>query len=74
MNVPEVVIRPILLPYHSVNHRFPSGPPVIYKGPLGVVGMVNSVKVPVVETLPILPLPFSANHMLPSGPAAMPSG
>ena len=38
-----VVIRPILLPTDSVNHRFPSGPAVMPKGVLSAVGMVKSL-------------------------------
>ncbi len=41
MIVPLVVIRPILLPKTSVNHRFPSGPAVMPSGELRWVGMGN---------------------------------
>src|SRR2546422_80928 len=40
---PAVVIRPILSPTASVNHRFPSGPAVIPTGSLLAVGMGNSL-------------------------------
>src|SRR5437773_9409661 len=44
--VTPVVIRPILLLRHSVNHMFPSGPAAIPIGPLLAVGMGNSVMTP----------------------------
>src|ERR1700730_16242554 len=43
--VPAVVMRPILLPVPSVNHRLPSGPAVMSRAPPPAVGTGNSVMV-----------------------------
>src|SRR6266540_2629654 len=79
---PEVVMRPILLAYCSVNHRAPSGPSTIPPGPErspNVLhrwhgGIVNSVIEPDVVMCPILLPHSSVNHRLPSGPVTMPQG
>src|SRR6266567_4298085 len=67
-----VVMRPILFPWDSVNHRLPSGPVVMPKGPLRATG--NSVTRPAVVMRPILSTLNSVNQRLPSGPTVMPSG
>jgi hypothetical protein len=72
--LPLVVIRPILLPPTSVNHRAPSGPEAISCGTLLAVGIANAVMAPDVVMLAILLPPISVNHRLPSGPAMMPPG
>src|SRR5213083_2759484 len=74
--VPEGVIRPMLSPSTSVNHRFPSGPAAIPHGITPAVGMENSVKVPVGVIRPILFAEgfSSVNHRFPSGPAAISTG
>ncbi len=46
MNAPVGVIRPILFPLFSVNHRLPSAPAAISNGVLFAVGIVNSVNAP----------------------------
>src|SRR5438034_1309319 len=69
--------RPILFAEFSVNQRLPSGPAVIPSGPLLLVGIGNSVMVPLVVIRPILfpaGLVCSVNQRLPSGPAVMPPG
>src|SRR6516165_10680873 len=71
---PLVVMRPIWPAVFSVNHRLPSGPAVIPKGPLLAVGMGNSVMVPLVVMRPIWPMFWSVNHRWPSGPAVIPTG
>src|SRR6266851_4791460 len=73
--IPPGVMRPILLPWYSMNQRLPSGPAVIVIGSLPAVGMGNSaVMVPLGLMRPIL-LPLnSVNQRLPSGPAVIPSG
>ena len=43
---PPVVIRPILFPWFSVNHRLPSGPAAIPIGSLSAVGRGYSVMAP----------------------------
>src|SRR5205814_2313558 len=69
--VPLGVIRPILLVLFPVNQRLPSGPAVILKDSLPVVG--NSVMVPLVVICPIW---FEApvNQRLQSGTDVMPTG
>src|SRR5207249_9202694 len=47
LTVPFGVIRPILSPRNSVNHRLPSGPAAISDRSLPGVGTVNSVIVPI---------------------------
>ncbi len=70
MTTPAVVIRPILSPSASVNHRLPSGPAVMASGPEpGVTG--NSVMKPEGVIFPIRLL-VSVNQRLPSGPATIP--
>ena len=54
VTAPALVIRPILLPERSVNHRFPSEPAAIPDGWLEVLGMGNSVTEPDGVTTPIL--------------------
>jgi len=71
---PAVVIRPILLPWCSVNQSAPSGPAVMPWGPLPGVGTVNSVMTPVVVIRPILLPLYSVNHNAPSGPAVISKG
>src|ERR1035437_2548463 len=68
------LILPILPTLYSVNQRLPSGPVVMYSGPLPLVGVTNSVIVPEGVTLPILPALCSANQRLPSGPVVMKYG
>ena len=72
VTTPSGVIRPIRLPYRSVNHRLPSGPAVMPAGPApAVMPALNSVTTPSGVIRPIrLPL-NSVNHRLPSGPAVM---
>src|SRR5262245_62055050 len=73
---PAVVTRPILGGFaaNSLNHSAPSGPRGISVGPLGTVGMGNSVIVPSSARRPIL-LPFSSvNHIAPSGPGVIADG
>src|SRR5437879_12732243 len=71
---PDGVMRPILLPPYSANHRFPSGPATMPSGSAKAVAMGNSVTVlPEGVIRAILPTPYSVNHTFPSGPAAMPS-
>src|ERR1035441_2195555 len=74
--VPDGVIRPILLPVYSVNHRLPSKPAVIAArvATLLAVGTGNSMMAPVVVMRPILLAAISTNHRLPSGPAQIPVG
>ncbi len=71
---PLGVIRPIagVVP-SSVNHRAPSGPPVMLRGLLsGFSPAVNSVMVPLCVIRPIaLVAPSTVNHRLPSAPGAM---
>src|SRR6516164_1568776 len=73
MTAPVVVIVPIRLPPHSVNHRLPSGPVVMLKIPAGeLMPLVYSVTKPAVVIFPILlGLPPSENQRLPSGPAVI---
>src|ERR1700758_4942394 len=68
---PAVVIRPILLPAFSTNHRLPSGPAVIPSGDALAVGIGYSVIVPDVVMRPILFADRSVNQRAPSGPAAI---
>src|SRR5258706_84009 len=71
---PEVVIRPILSMWNSVNQRLPSRPGVITKGtPLGL-GIGNSVTWPEVVMRPIFLPSISVNQRFPSEPAAMLKG
>ncbi len=46
----EILTRPILLTFSSVNQSLPSGPEVIPIGPLPLVGVEYSVIVPLVVT------------------------
>lgn len=69
-----VVMRPMLFPKDKMNHRLPSGPAVMPKGPLLTGAMWNSSKLPAVVIRPMLPTMDSANHRLPSGPVVIPSG
>src|SRR5260370_10839773 len=69
-----VVIRSMLFPVSSVNHRLPSGPVVMPSGSLGVVGIGNWVIAPLVVIRPILFPEDSVNQTLPSGPRVMPKG
>src|SRR5436309_2401970 len=71
---PAGVIRPMLFPLTSVNHRLPSGPAVIPRGALTAVGTGNSVIDPAVVIRPIWLPPISVNHRLPSGPAVIHHG
>ena len=53
----------------------PSGPVVIWTGPLSGVGIGYSVIWPVLgSSRPICPAPYSVNQTAPSGPSAMPAG
>ena len=72
--VPRGVIRPILLPRCSVNHRLPSGPAAMSRGKLSVAGRAYSVMMPPGVIRPILSPSDSVNQRLPSGPAAIPTG
>src|SRR5579864_3983507 len=70
VTVPEVVMRPMLLPFSSVNQSAPSGPVVM---PLGLEEGVStgySMITPAVVMRPILPTP-SVNQSAPSGPAVI---
>src|SRR5260370_37843377 len=72
-------MRPIVLPFTSVNQRLPSGPAVMPKGsqPLvdpQLVGRGNSVTRPAVVMRPIWLVSYSVNQRLPSCPAVMPKG
>jgi hypothetical protein len=73
---PSGLIRPILLPCVSVNHKFPSGPAAIPTGLLDAVRMGNSVIVPegVIRPMLFAPDALWVNHMFPSGPAAIEAG
>src|SRR5947208_13641874 len=73
---PSVVIRPILpAATSSVNHRFPSGLPVMSTGWPPPAGRRNSGIAPPVVIRPILFWNVdSVNHRLPSGPAVLPVG
>jgi len=42
-NTPAGVILPILFAVYSVNHRLPSGPVTMSRGPLNAVGIWNSL-------------------------------
>src|SRR5207244_4319577 len=78
VTVPDVVIFPTRLPLYSVNHRLPSGPAAMPRGPAPLVMPAEySVTNPDGVILPIPPtnkVPVSVNHRLPSGPAAIPFG
>src|SRR5262245_28658421 len=76
MVVPVGVMLPIWLPSESVNQRLPSGPAVISKDVVKLMGSWNSVKAPDGVICPILPGPDSVNQRLglPVGPAVMPQG
>src|SRR5438128_1263642 len=68
--------RPIWLPLYSVNQRLPSESTVMPPGTLLLVGMTNSVMVPVGVIRPML-LPaalYSVNQRLPSGPRVISLG
>src|SRR4051812_39198550 len=70
---PPVVIRPILLPLVSVNHRLLSGPTAMPCG-LPPLGSGYSVNWPLVEMRAILLPSLSANQLAPSGPLTMSPG
>jgi len=74
LNVPVVVMRPMLLPLDSVNQSALSGPEVIALGPDEEVGMGNSVMLPFVVMRPILLVLSSVNQRALSGPVMMPAG
>ena len=59
---PAGVIRPILLAENSVNHRLPSSPVVMSKGPARSVGSGYSSILPAVLTRAIRPEVNSVNH------------
>src|ERR1700687_2956362 len=65
-------MRPMRLPFSSVNQTFPSGPPVIRVGPLPAVSG-NSSMAPSRPMRPMRPA-TSVNHTTSSGPVVMPSG
>src|SRR5215471_21814047 len=71
---PSGVIRPMLLPRASVNHRLPSEPAVISQGAERGVGTGNSVSTPSGVIRPIRLPGISVNHRFPSGPAVITSG
>jgi hypothetical protein len=52
-----------------MNHRFPSGPAVMPRGSLLLVGTENTVIAPPVMIRPILFPLNSVNHRAPPGPA-----
>src|SRR5258707_7665592 len=62
--------RPIWLALFSVNHRAPSGPLVMYKGPLLTVGIGYSVNTPAVVMRPILVAGYLENQR-PPAPAVL---
>src|SRR5439155_2612027 len=70
------MIRPILLPFHSANHMFPSGPAAIANGRPELVGMGKFVTMPavLVRRIELWLLTTSVNQRLPSVPAAMSQG
>src|SRR5262249_6464534 len=75
VTTPVIVIRPILPPAPSVNHRAPSGPVVMPSGP-GDPGTANSTscKLSAVAVVGMRPIFFdvnSVNHSAPSGPVVM---
>src|SRR6185312_1368341 len=70
---PLVVIRPILLPLVSVNHRLLSEPTVMPCG-LPPLGSGYSVNWPLVEMRAILLPSISVNQVAPSGPLTMSPG
>jgi len=74
VKAPDVVTLPILSVLNSVNHRFPSGPAEMLRGPLTAVGTVYSVITPAGVILPTLSVLNSVNHTFPSGPRSMPFG
>src|SRR5438874_630082 len=71
---PDGVIRPILFPTDSLNHRLPSAPAVMVSGEAPGVGIGNSVMVMTADGViwAILLAARSTNQRWPSGPAAMP--
>ena len=71
---PDVVIRPILLMFVSVNHRAPSVPDVILFGPAFAVGKAYCVKVPAGVIRAILFIPGSVIHRLWSEPVTIAAG
>src|ERR1022692_3974485 len=64
-------MRPILLPWNSVNHRAPSGPASITMGTAAGVGTRYSVIAPPRVMRPILLPACSVNQRAPSGPTAI---
>ncbi len=72
---PAVVMRPILFPMISVNHRAPSGPAQMLMGTPGLLGTAySSVTTGPEVARPILLAADSQNHRAPSGPVQIPSG
>ena len=69
---PDGVIRPIWLTLPWVNHRFPSGPMVMSRGPLLAVGGENSLTTPPGVTRTILPVPSFTVQAFPSPSTAIP--
>jgi len=74
VELPPVVMRPMLFPKDKVNQRLPSGPAVMPKGPLLFGETWNSVMLPLGVMRPTMPTLYSVNHRLPSGPAVMLKG
>src|SRR6266851_49342 len=72
VTTPAGVMRPMLLPVVSANHKFPSGPSAMSPGALPVPGIGKSLDWPVMVMVPIRFAIGSVNHMLPSGPLMMP--
>src|SRR5260370_1243125 len=64
----------MLFPTNSVNQTFWPRPLVMPKGRLPLVGMGNSVMIPLVVIRPMLFPEDSVNQTLPSGPSVMPKG
>src|ERR1039458_9037805 len=64
-------MRPILLPWNSVNHRAPSGPASITMGTAAGVGTRYSVIAPPRVMRPILLPACSVNQRAPSGPTVI---
>src|SRR6266567_149486 len=70
----ERLACPMLFAFSSVNQRLPSGPVVIPRGSLLLVGIGYSVMVPLGVIFPILFVLYSVNQRLPSGPVVIPRG
>src|SRR6266567_4751287 len=74
-----VVMRPILFPWDSVNHRLPSGPAAMPNGSQPnlcphLVGRGNTVSLPPAVRRSMRFPKDKVNHRLPSGPVVMPKG